>query len=119
LNGGSDGVLDYFAYIALSDSGTTLATRDVILDFEDNIDQIHIFHVDANTTQAGLQHFDFLGTDELFGNVAGQLRARTVASGWIIEGDVNGDKKADFSISVLDSGHTINWDSGDFFGLAP
>lgn len=35
------------------------------------------------------------------------------ASGAVIQGDVNGDGKADFAIDVADQNHTINWSSAD------
>ena len=37
----------------------------------------------------------------------GQLRVYWNATGQIVEGDVNGDKKADFSIEVADPTHSI------------
>ena len=38
---------------------------------------------------------------------AGELRAYWTASGQVIEGDVNGDGVADFSIKITDSDHLI------------
>ena len=46
-------------------------------------------------------------TNVLFSGVAGQLRSYWTASGHIIEGDVNGDAKADFSIELIDPTHAI------------
>ncbi len=37
-----------------------------------------------------------------------------MAGGWIIEGNVNGDTNADFSILVADADHSIVWDDTDF-----
>jgi hypothetical protein len=65
---------------------------------------------------AGDQAFDFGGafgaSNVSFGNnagqgVAGQLRAYWTATGQVIEGDVNGDRKADFSIEIYDPTHAI------------
>jgi Ca2+-binding RTX toxin-like protein len=116
---GDDGVLDFFSFISLGDSGVTKATRDVIMDFEDGLDIIHIFHIDANTTNAPNTNDDFVfgGVDQAFSGTAGDLRVRAIAAGWIVAGDVDGDSKADFSIEVRDSDHSIVWTSADFFGL--
>jgi hypothetical protein len=36
------------------------------------------------------------------------------ASGAVVQGDVNGDGKADFAIDVEDPNHLITWGSTDF-----
>jgi len=41
-------------------------------------------------------------------------RAYWTATGQIIEGDVNGDAKADFSIEIKDPTHAITLTSADF-----
>ena len=46
--------------------------------------------------------------------MAGQLRSYWSAEGVIIEGDVNGDRKADFSLLVSDRDHSIVFTSADF-----
>jgi hypothetical protein len=43
------------------------------------------------------------------------LHAFWSAIGQIIEGDVNGDKKADFSIEFKDPTHAITLSTSDFF----
>lgn len=102
--GGADGAVDTYIYTSKSDSGITAATRDTILDFEDDSDLINLDEVDD---------FDFIGVNEVFTS-AGDLRVVSVASGWLIEGETTGDQKADFSIAVFDPTHTIAWDAGDF-----
>jgi hypothetical protein len=37
------------------------------------------------------------------------------ANGEIVQGDINGDGKTDFSIEVIDHAHSITFTSGDFF----
>jgi hypothetical protein len=44
----------------------------------------------------------------------GGLRVVTKDFGWLIQGEVNGDKVTDFTIKVLDASHTINWSAADF-----
>jgi hypothetical protein len=53
----------------------------------------------------------------VFTGVAGQLRSYLTVTGHMIEGDVNGDTKADFAIAVLDLNHVIDFNTGDFFPL--
>jgi Ca2+-binding RTX toxin-like protein len=111
LTGGANA--DKFGYQFTSESGTTKATRDVITDFQDTVDKIDLFNIDANTTQVGDQAFNYINGNSSttpaaeFTGAAGQLRSYITATGVIIEGDVNGDKKADFSIELIDPTHAI------------
>ncbi|HEY8276424.1 MAG TPA: hypothetical protein VIG52_05445 [Methyloceanibacter sp.] len=101
---------DTFYFASIKDSGVTASTRDLITDFTADGaggEAINLSQIDANTTLANDQAFTFLGTNVNFGGNAGELRAYWTATGQIIEGDVNGDKKADFSIEIADPGHAI------------
>ncbi len=71
--------------------------RDVILDFiRAQGDKIDLSTIDADTDgTAGNQAFAFIGTGAFTG-VDGQLRC----SAGIVQGDVNGDRVADFEIKV-------------------
>ncbi len=62
--------------------------------------------IDANTQNGAATNeaFTFIGTNVNWGGVAGELRAIWTATGQIIEGDVNGDRKADFSIFIEENG---------------
>ena len=73
------------------------ANRDTIVDFvRAQRDKIDLSTIDADTDgTAGNQAFAFIGTGAFTG-VDGQLRC----SAGIIQGDVNGDKVADFEIKV-------------------
>lgn len=113
LTGGTEA--DTFYFGALSDSGVTKATRDVITDFQDKLDLIHLANIDANTLKGTVDDaFSFIGTNVAFGNQAGQLRSLWDADGQIIEGDVNGDGLADFSIALIDPHHQIQLSNADF-----
>lgn len=110
-----DGAQDVFMYFSIADSGVTSATRDAIYDFEDGFDRIHLHGIDANTALTGEQDFHFIGMNANWDNSgAGQLRSYWTAIGHIIEGDVNGDKKADFSIAIVDTDHSIAFSGADF-----
>ena len=114
LTGG--GAADFFTYDSIKDSGLTKATRDEIMDFTDGQDLINLFSIDA--IAATVLDEDFSAT-LLLGNgaftQAGQLRIYQTATGWMIEGEVTGDGKADFSIAVRDLDHSTVWQGKDFF----
>lgn len=120
LTGGLDP--DAFVFLSTTDSGVTAATRDLITDFAADGplgDRIELSRIDANTTNAANTNdaFTFIGTNVNWGGVAGELRAYWIATGQVIEGDVNGDKIADFSIEIADPTHAITLsgvDSVDF-----
>lgn len=100
---------DTFWYFAISDSGITTATRDFIVDFAGGAgsDVIDLSKIDANSKIAGNDAFKFIGTNIGWQGTGGELRAVWSTIGQIIEGDTNGDKIADFSIAIIDVGHTI------------
>lgn len=75
------------------------AAGDRIADFAAG-DLIDFSRIDANGGLAGDTAFDFIGS-AAFGNVAGQLRATDTAGTWLVEGDINGDGVADFSMFVV------------------
>jgi Ca2+-binding RTX toxin-like protein len=101
---------DIFRYNAISESGTTGATRDVISEFVQMSDQIHLIAIDANTGLAGNQAFTFIGA-AAFSGVAGQLRSVRSGPITLIAGDVNGDSAADFAIQI---GQRLLMTTGDF-----
>jgi hypothetical protein len=115
LSGGSGA--DQFYYTALTDSGNSATTRDEIRDFAAGTDDIILQGIDANSLVAGDQSFTFLaGANADFTGVAGQLRflhlIKTGFSGFtLVQGDVNGDQIADFSIEL--QGH-VALTAGDF-----
>lgn len=92
--------LDDFDYNALKDSGLTTATRDVIQGFERGLDDIDLSSLDARTTQSGNQAFTYIGF-QAFHSRAGELHLKDAGANLLIEGDVNGDGRADFQIAVL------------------
>jgi hypothetical protein len=115
LTGGSHS--DKFYYLTLLDSGNTASTRDVIVDFVTGVDDIVVTDIDANALVAGDQNFTFLaGANADFTGAAGQIRylflSSPAAGGFtLVQGDVNGDQIADFSIEL--TGH-VALVAGDF-----
>ena len=97
LSGGAGN--DTFDFNFARETGPTATTRDVITDFTRGQDHIDLKTIDSNTHQSGNQSFHFIGTQGFHHN-EGELRYRAVASGVIVQGDTNGDGRADFSIHV-------------------
>lgn len=102
---------DIFGYLSITDSGVTAATRDRILDFRWDRDYIDLSRIDANANVVGDQNFTFIGT-AAFGGVAGQLRYFAEGGALTVAADVNGDRVADFTISVSIGSNSLG--AGDF-----
>jgi serralysin len=89
---GSSGA-DTFVFRALTDS--LPKSQDTIKDFKRGTDYIDLRSIDANTNVAGNQAFTFIGKSAFTGT-AGQLKF----SKGLLAADVNGDKVADFEVTV-------------------
>jgi serralysin len=88
---GSDGA-DTFMFTALKDSTTKGKGRDTIEDFNtSDLDKIDLSHIDAK------KGFHFIGTAH-FHHKKGELHYVVKNGDATVEGDVNGDGKADFAI---------------------
>lgn len=98
MTGGSEA--DIFDFNAVNESGRTAGTRDRITDFRHLVDDIDLSTIDASTRKAGNQTFKFIGTNG-FHKVAGELHYIKAAGKVIVEGDTNGDGRADFQIELL------------------
>ncbi|SHK06892.1 Peptidase M10 serralysin C terminal [Roseomonas rosea] len=96
LTGGSGE--DSFVFTGLADSPAS-AARDYISDFVSGEDRIDLSAIQAVEGADSDQAFTFLGTGR-FTKQAGQLHQITAGSNTIVEGDVNGDGRADFQILV-------------------
>jgi hypothetical protein len=112
LTGGAD--IDFFRFVAASESSVGKAGRDVITDFTDGADRIELSFIDAVASTGADDAFRFIGTNVKFSGSAGELRTYWTAEGQIVEGDINGDKKADFAIEILDAAHAIVLTASDF-----
>jgi serralysin len=109
LTGGAN--KDRFVFLAISDSTVAASGRDTITDFSRREkDIIDLELIDANGKKRGNQDFDFIGTDN-FSRHAGELRIKASGDGYLIQGDTDGNKKADFAVFVDDFGKLK---AGDF-----
>jgi VCBS repeat-containing protein len=103
LNGGSggddltgDAGADIFRFYLASES--TAAVRDRIRDFSSaQGDKIDLSLIDANTILGGNNDFTLSAS---FTGAAGQLIHGTTATGYLVQGDVNGDAVADIVFQV-------------------
>jgi Ca2+-binding RTX toxin-like protein len=93
LTGGAGA--DAFWFRSISES--TVAAPDDIDDFSEiQGDKINLALIDADVLSSGNQAFTWIGNNNAFTGVAGQLSLH----GSFIEGDVNGDTVADFRIQI-------------------
>lgn len=99
-----DSGADTFMFWFLSDS--PVLTRDTIRDFKRGEDHIDLRSIDANTLITDNQAFTFIGQTAF--TKAGQLRF----SGGVLSADVNGDKSADFAVTMVG---LTSMSSSDFY----
>ena len=102
LTGGSG--RDVFDFNSLAESGATSSTRDLIRDFLHGTDRIDLSNLDA-VSGGSDNAFRFIGKSA-FSAVAGQLhfvlfnQSGTSLDHTVLEGDMNGDARADFQIDL-------------------
>lgn len=95
---GGDG-RDVFDFNSIGESKPgSGSNRDVIYDFQRGQDTIDLSTIDAKTS-TGNQAFTWIGAQS-FHKVKGELHVRDLGAQVIVQGDVNGDGKADFDILV-------------------
>jgi serralysin len=92
---------DTFFFTGITDSNMETGV-DTIADFHHGQgDMIDLSQIDADTTTDGDQAFTVVSQ---FSGHAGQLVLAHAETGYIVEGDVNGDGQADFEIAVHTNG---------------
>jgi Ca2+-binding RTX toxin-like protein len=89
---------DFFVFAAIGETRIG-SGRDVINAFQHGTDDIDLRGIDARTGIAGNQAFGYVGV-QAFHHVKGELRYTDQGATCLVQGDVNGDGKADFAISV-------------------
>ncbi|MBO3762540.1 calcium-binding protein [Ciceribacter sp. L1K22] len=95
-----DSGADRFIFKSLSDSTVSSSGRDTIEDFSRSQgDRIDLSAIDASTKSSGNQAFSFVG-EKSYSGKAGELRYVNKDGDTFIYGDVNGDRKSDFSIKI-------------------
>jgi Ca2+-binding RTX toxin-like protein len=91
---------DTFVFKSIAHSTVDAGGRDMIVDFSlRQKDKIDLKGIDANSLAKGNQAFKFIGKQD-FHNKAGELRYEKAGGFTYVEGDVNGDGNADFSIAL-------------------
>lgn len=109
LSGGSGA--DDFVFTRRAESGSSVATSDLISDFAVGQDTIDLSAIDANTTNASPNNaFIFIATGA-FTNVAGELRFSSAAGVTTVQMDTNGNGVADMSIRLTG---TLSLTASDF-----
>ena len=96
LFGGSED--DIFDFNKTTESKVGSA-RDIIFDLERGLDQIDVKDIDAKKSKSGDQKFKWIGKDDFTGK-EGQLRYEDKGAKVFVQGDVNGNGKANFEIMV-------------------
>jgi Ca2+-binding RTX toxin-like protein len=93
--------VDHFIFSTVDDSNTFIGV-DLVKDFIDGIDKFDMHLIDANENAAGNQTFAFIGVRGFTGLNRGEIRydAFTSSNTTVIEADVNGDRRADFTLDV-------------------
>lgn len=91
---------DTFVFQSKFDSGPGRSARDVITDFSrGDGDKIDLWQVDA---VAGNEDNDeFTAIFDRFSGASGELMVQETANGFVVSGDVDGDRRADFSFLVV------------------
>lgn len=93
-------------------AGMTSSSADRVHDFSRaDGDRIRLELIDANANRSGDQAFTFIGASAFSGS-AGELRFQQLSGNTYVQGDTNGDGRADFWIR-LDGLHTPT--GSDFF----
>lgn len=103
---------DVFAFGSSDDFGQ--GVRDKILDFSNaEGDRIDLSAIDQDSARQGDQAFTFIGSAGFSGDaVRYELRVRDAGNGtWLVSGDLNQDRTADFTISVFTVAPLV---AGDF-----
>jgi Ca2+-binding RTX toxin-like protein len=90
---------DSFQFDRIQETGKTAATRDVITDFKVGDDIIDLSQIDAKPSTAADDAFSWIGTSAFTGS-AGQLHYVSQHGATIVEGDIDGDRHADFQIEL-------------------
>lgn len=91
---------DTFVFTSVEDSTAAFKGRDTIFDFSRvQKDRLDLSGVDADIDHRGDQDFQFIG-DAKFTKVAGELRFERKLGDTYVHGDVDGDGRADFTVTL-------------------
>jgi hypothetical protein len=111
----SDNDRDTFVFSAVTESGTTAATRDTITGSftggGTNGDLIDLSLIDANGGEAGSPLFNFIGSAAFTANADGQVRVIASGEGYLVQVDNDTDATAEMTIFVNSMTNLVK---GDF-----
>jgi len=103
---------DDFIFASVSDTGKTSGTRDRITDFSTSGgDLIDLSTIDANGKAAGHKFIFLAHKGDRFTGVKGELHWYQSGGKTLVEGDIDGNKAADFQIEL--TGNKV-LSAGDF-----
>jgi serralysin len=89
---------DTFVWLSPSETGATIATADLIWDFEASLDRIDLSAIDADTKMAGNQAFEFIGMADF--TAPGQVRWSIEGSDTVVWMNADGDLEAEAAIRL-------------------
>ena len=95
--GGADA--DVFDFNSVLDSGLTAPTRDRIVDFEQGLDLIDLFDIDANTGVNGNQAFTFIGASGF--SAPGQVNFEQAGGNTVVQVSNDGDISPEMSFTLI------------------
>jgi subtilisin family serine protease len=104
LTGGAGA--DFFDFNAASETGTSDATADVLLDFLSGTDRIDLFTIDASSRVSGNNAFTWNGTGAITSSSQGELRYQVFDNSGtdndytMIYGDTDSDTAVEFAIRI-------------------
>ena len=99
---------DRFVFNSLADSGRTIGTADIVVDFKDG-DRIDLRPIDANASAAGDQGFQFIGSAAF--TKTGQVRAWNNGTDTFVEVNGEGSNAHDMLITLKG---VVDLSSADF-----
>ena len=108
MTGGADG--DRFDFDNVKEIGKKKGLLDLIVDWGDG-DTIDLSSIDANGAKKGDKDFKFLKKEGAAFKKAGQVGFDQKKGNTFVQGDINGDGKADFKLQVAG---TIDFVKADF-----
>jgi len=98
---------DTFVFRTVGDSGPGAEARDIIRDFSAaEGDRIDLSGIDASARTTGNQPFGLAG--DHFTRVAGQLIQTVSGHDLVVQGDLNGDGRADFAFVLAGVDHPLS-----------